>query len=86
MWVTAEWQNLDSKDHLHLIEYGPGRGTLAADMLRVSDIISNISTLMLIFKSNVGCFKLVYMDCFCLVKIGFQWCYLDDAAISGAEF
>ncbi|XP_067943499.1 protein arginine methyltransferase NDUFAF7, mitochondrial-like [Watersipora subatra] len=34
VWVVAEWQALASDGHLHLIEFGPGRGTLAADMLR----------------------------------------------------
>jgi NADH dehydrogenase [ubiquinone] 1 alpha subcomplex assembly factor 7 len=35
VWVAQVWQSLGSPRHFALIELGPGRGTLMADMLRV---------------------------------------------------
>ena len=35
VWFVNQWI-LSGKKKVHLIELGPGRGTLASDMLRVS--------------------------------------------------
>ena len=35
VWVAQVWQSLGSPRHFALVELGPGRGTLMADMLRV---------------------------------------------------
>ena len=35
LWVAQSWLDIGSPSHFHLIELGPGRGTLMADMLRV---------------------------------------------------
>ncbi len=35
LWVAQSWLDLGSPSPFHLIELGPGRGTLMADMLRV---------------------------------------------------
>lgn len=33
-WIAATWQALAAADPVHLVEFGPGRGTLLADALR----------------------------------------------------
>lgn len=33
-WIAATWQALAAPDPVHLVEFGPGRGTLLADVLR----------------------------------------------------
>jgi NADH dehydrogenase [ubiquinone] 1 alpha subcomplex assembly factor 7 len=35
-WAAAVWQQMGSPPHVHLIELGPGRGTLMADALRAA--------------------------------------------------
>ena len=35
-WVAAVWQQMGSPAEVHLVELGPGRGTLMADALRVA--------------------------------------------------
>ncbi len=35
-WCIARWEQLGKPSPLHLIELGPGRGTLMADLLRIS--------------------------------------------------
>lgn len=35
VWVASCWQRLGGPQHLDIVEMGPGRGTLAADVLRV---------------------------------------------------
>ena len=39
LWAAAVWQTYPARAELHLIELGPGRGTLMADMLRVARIV-----------------------------------------------
>lgn len=34
LWVAATWQQMGAPEHFNLVEFGPGRGTLCADMLR----------------------------------------------------
>jgi len=38
-WIAAVWQDMDTPDSIHLIEMGPGRGTLMSDALRVTKSI-----------------------------------------------
>lgn len=35
-WLAERWQSLGSPAHVHLVELGPGRGTLMADALRAT--------------------------------------------------
>lgn len=35
IWVAQTWQQLNTPTKLHLVELGPGRGTLMADVMRV---------------------------------------------------
>ena len=35
VWVAHEWRAMETDDPLHIIELGPGRGTLASDIIRV---------------------------------------------------
>ena len=34
LWCAEVWQQMGAPDKLHLVEIGPGRGTLSADLLR----------------------------------------------------
>ncbi|CAI7881477.1 unnamed protein product [Closterium sp. NIES-54] len=36
VWAMMAWQQLGAPPRVHLVELGPGRGTLMADLLRVS--------------------------------------------------
>jgi NADH dehydrogenase [ubiquinone] 1 alpha subcomplex assembly factor 7 len=36
LWAVAVWQNMGAPNRLHLVELGPGRGTLIADALRAA--------------------------------------------------
>ena len=37
LWVCVAWQQMDHPDPVHLVECGPGRGTLMQDLLRASN-------------------------------------------------
>jgi len=39
LWCAALWLQLDSPSHVHLVELGPGRGTLMADALRAAKTV-----------------------------------------------
>ena len=39
IWCLSTWKMLDAPDPLNLIELGPGRGTLMADLLRATNIM-----------------------------------------------
>ena len=47
LWVVAVWQLMGSPAALHLVELGPGRGTLMADALRASAVVRE-------FRASVG--------------------------------
>ena len=36
VWCVNEWHNLCAGQSVQVVELGPGRGTLAEDLLRVS--------------------------------------------------
>ena len=38
VWCVNEWNNLCAGQSVQLVELGPGRGTLAEDLLRVSSL------------------------------------------------
>jgi NADH dehydrogenase [ubiquinone] 1 alpha subcomplex assembly factor 7 len=39
LWCVAYWQQLGSPDKVHLIELGPGRGTMMRDALRAAKVV-----------------------------------------------
>jgi SAM-dependent MidA family methyltransferase len=39
LWVADRWQRLGGPEPIHLVELGPGRGTLMADMLRAIKVL-----------------------------------------------
>jgi NADH dehydrogenase [ubiquinone] 1 alpha subcomplex assembly factor 7 len=44
LWAVAVWQQMGSPAALHLVELGPGRGTLMADALRASAVVREFRT------------------------------------------
>jgi SAM-dependent MidA family methyltransferase len=38
LWITEAWRAAGSPSNAHLVEFGPGRGTLMADVLRVGRV------------------------------------------------
>ncbi|WP_321392953.1 class I SAM-dependent methyltransferase [Emcibacter sp.] len=42
LWMAQNWLNMGSPAKVHLVEVGPGRGTLMADMLRAMKIIPGL--------------------------------------------
>lgn len=43
IWVAEEWYRLGKPSKIHLVECGPGRGTLMADLLRVARMIPDFA-------------------------------------------
>jgi NADH dehydrogenase [ubiquinone] 1 alpha subcomplex assembly factor 7 len=39
LWAVSIWRLMDSPDRIHLIELGPGRGTMMRDALRAAQIV-----------------------------------------------
>ena len=39
IWCVSTWQTLQAPDPFHLVELGPGRGTLMADLLRAAKVM-----------------------------------------------
>src|SRR5215216_5337839 len=39
LWAATVWQKMDAPGAVHLVELGPGRGTLMADALRAATIV-----------------------------------------------
>ncbi|OYZ98763.1 MAG: methyltransferase [Rhizobiales bacterium 17-65-6] len=39
LWAVATWQQMGAPDAIHLVELGPGRGTLMADALRAARLM-----------------------------------------------
>lgn len=39
LWCAVVWQQMGSPDRVHLVELGPGRGTMMRDMLRAARIV-----------------------------------------------
>ncbi len=39
LWAAAVWQQMGSPGEVHLIELGPGRGTMMLDMLRAANVM-----------------------------------------------
>jgi SAM-dependent MidA family methyltransferase len=43
IWVAQTWQQFNTPQKLHLVELGPGRGTLMADLMRVVGQVPELS-------------------------------------------
>lgn len=39
IWAAEQWRSIGAPDKIHLVECGPGRGTLMADLLRIANMI-----------------------------------------------
>jgi NADH dehydrogenase [ubiquinone] 1 alpha subcomplex assembly factor 7 len=42
LWAASVWREMDSPSELHLIELGPGRGTMMADALRAMRVLPDL--------------------------------------------
>lgn len=42
LWAAVVWQQMDKPDPFHLIEIGPGRGTMLRDMLRAMRVVPSL--------------------------------------------
>jgi SAM-dependent MidA family methyltransferase len=40
LWAVSLWRLMDSPDRIHLVELGPGRGTMMRDALRAAQVVS----------------------------------------------
>ena len=44
LWAAEVWMRLGAPDKVHLVELGPGRGTLMADALRAARVSNEFSS------------------------------------------
>ncbi len=42
LWMAAVWQQMGSPKHVHIVELGPGRGTLMQDALRAMKVVPRL--------------------------------------------
>lgn len=43
IWAAEQWTRLGSPSQIHVVEFGPGRGTLMADLLRIAKLIPDFA-------------------------------------------
>ncbi len=43
IWAGEQWVRLGNSQKIHLVEFGPGRGTLMADLLRIAKLIPDFA-------------------------------------------
>jgi len=48
LWLADRWYKMDKPEAVHLIELGPGRGTLMADLLRATAAVEGFNSAMTI--------------------------------------
>jgi len=48
LWAAAVWTEMDSPDRMHLVELGPGRGTLMADALRAVKVAEDFRAALVV--------------------------------------
>lgn len=71
VWAMCLWEQMGQPNRVNLVELGPGRGTLMADLLRVRNTMHNSRLDFLVlswmtrdmtglssFFSDVGCVKI----------------------------
>src|SRR5690606_30478494 len=39
IWCAEVWRSMDGPESVHLVEFGPGRGTLMSDVLRAARVL-----------------------------------------------
>lgn len=62
VWVANHWQQIGSPQKLYLVEIGPGRGTLMADLLRGTSTLKRFAAALQIHLVEVSsniCIQLV---------------------------
>ncbi len=42
LWAVEVWQQMGEPSPFHLVELGPGRGTLMADLLRAAKVAAGL--------------------------------------------
>jgi NADH dehydrogenase [ubiquinone] 1 alpha subcomplex assembly factor 7 len=57
IWCVSLWQDLGRPKHIRLVELGPGRGTLMADLLRATSPFTNFMSAVQIHLVEVRCGK-----------------------------
>lgn len=57
IWCITVWQQLGQPDQLRLIELGPGRGTLMADLLRGTRFLQPFQTALKVHLVEVSLVK-----------------------------